>query len=79
MSQHQHQQLLIQILSVPQILRTYGKQFRQIQEQYSDGHDRRCAMGVVLSSFGWDAGELDSDSTTSLQAALLHIVKRRPS
>ena len=26
-------------------------------------------MGVVLSYFGWDAGELDSDSTTSLQTA----------
>ena len=69
MSQQQHQQLLIQILTVPQILRTYGKQFRQIQEQYSDGHDGRCAMSAVLSYFGWDAGELNSDITTSLQAA----------
>jgi len=63
------QQLLIQDLTVSQILRTYGKQFRQITERYSDGRNGRCAMGVILYYFGWD-GELDSDITTSLQAAL---------
>ena len=65
----QQQQVLKQELTVPQILRTCGKQFRQITERYSDGHNGRCAMGVVLSYFGWD-GKLDSDITTSLQAAL---------
>ena len=65
----QQQQLLIDDLTVSQILRTYGEQFRQITERYSDGHNGRCAMGVIMSYFGWD-GELDSDITTSLQAAL---------
>ncbi|MGH9976994.1 MAG: hypothetical protein ACRD8Z_14335 [Nitrososphaeraceae archaeon] len=65
----QQQQLLIQDLTVSQILRTYGKQFKQITERYSNGRNGRCAVGVVLSYFGWD-GKLDSDITTSLQAAL---------
>jgi hypothetical protein len=33
----QQQQLLKQDMTVSQVLRTYGKQFRQIQERYSDG------------------------------------------
>ena len=64
-----HQQLLAQELTVSQILLNYGKQFRQITERYSDEHDGRCAMGVVLSYFGWD-GNPDSDITMSVQAAL---------
>jgi hypothetical protein len=65
------QQLLLKQkeLTVPQILRTYGKQFTQITERYSDGHNGRCAMGVIMSYFGWD-GVHDSDITASLQAAL---------
>jgi hypothetical protein len=65
------QQLLLKQkeLTVPKILRTYGKQFTQIQSQYSDGRNGRCAMGVIMSYFGWD-GAHDSDITTSLQAAL---------
>ncbi|HZA70235.1 MAG TPA: hypothetical protein VE548_11105 [Nitrososphaeraceae archaeon] len=47
--------LLKQELSVSQILRVNGKQFTQITEQYSDGRNGRCAMGVILSYFGWDA------------------------
>ena len=47
------QQLLLrQELTVSQILRTYGKQFRQITERYSDGHDGRCALGVIMSYYG---------------------------
>jgi hypothetical protein len=65
----QQQQLLTQNLTVSQILRTYGKQFKQIKEQYSDGQNGRCAIGVIMSYFGWD-GKLNSDITTSLQAAL---------
>ena len=39
MSKRQQQvQLLNQELTVSQILRIYGKQFRQITEKYSDGH-----------------------------------------
>jgi hypothetical protein len=65
----QQQQLLTQDVTVSQILRTYGKQFRQITKQYSDGHNGRCAIGVVMSYFGWD-GKHDSDITASIQAAL---------
>ena len=64
------QQLILkQQLTVSQILRTYGKQFRQITNCYSDGRDGRCAISVILSYFGWD-GKLDSDLTPSIQAAL---------
>jgi hypothetical protein len=49
------QQLLLKHeLAISQILRTYGKQFRQIRLQYSDGHNGRCAIGVLMSYFGWD-------------------------
>ena len=51
----QQQQLLKkQELTVSQILRTYGKQYSQITGQYSDGHDGRCALGVIMSYYGWD-------------------------
>ena len=51
----QQQQLLKkQELTVSQILRTYGKQFSQIMGQYSDGHDGRCVLGVIMSYYGWD-------------------------
>jgi hypothetical protein len=65
----QRQQLLKQDLTIPQVLRIYGNQFTQITGKYSDGHNGRCAMGVILSYFGWDA-RLDSDITTNSQAAL---------
>jgi hypothetical protein len=49
------QQLLLrQELTISQVLRTYGKQFTQVQTQYSDGHNDRCALGVIMSYFGWD-------------------------
>jgi hypothetical protein len=69
MIQQQQQQLLIKNLTVSQILRTYGKQYTQIREQYTDGINGRCAMGVILSYFGWD-GNPNSDITMSVQAAL---------
>jgi hypothetical protein len=56
-------------LTASQILRTYGKQYTQIREQYTDGINGRCAMGVILSYFGWD-GNPNSDITMSVQAAL---------
>ena len=65
----QQRQVLTQDLTISQILRTFGKQFRQITERYSDGHNGRCTMGVIMSYFGWD-GDHYSDITTSLQAAL---------
>ncbi len=70
----QQQQLLAQELTVSKILRTYGKQFRQITERYSDEHDGRCAMGVIWSYFGWD-GNHDSNMTMSIKASLPTLAK----
>jgi len=54
MMSQQKQQLLKQELTIPQILRSYGKQFVQIKKQYSDGDNGRCALGVIMSYFGWN-------------------------
>jgi hypothetical protein len=60
------QQLLLrQELTVSQILRTYGKQFRQVTERYSDGGNGRCAMGVIMSYYGWN-GQDDSQAASQL-------------
>ena len=59
-------------MSVSQILRTYGKQFRQIQMRYSDGHKGRCAIGLLMSFYGWD-GKDDLDATKRLLAALVEL------
>jgi hypothetical protein len=65
------QQLLLrQELTVSQILRTYGKQFTQIQNQYSDGGNGRCALGVIMSYYGWD-GQDDSQVTSKLLGTLI--------
>ena len=62
------QQLLLrQELTVSQILRTYGKQFRQIQLRYSDENNGRCAIGVLMSYFGWD-GRIDLNTANDLLA-----------
>jgi hypothetical protein len=69
------QQLLLrQKLTVSQILRTYGRQYRQIQMQYSDGHNGRCAIGVIMSYFGWDG--VDGFDTSRVLAAALGELKR---
>jgi hypothetical protein len=60
----QTQLTLQQEISISQVLRVYGKQFKQIKRRFSDGQDGRCAMGVILSYCGWD-GKLDSLSETS--------------
>ena len=63
------QQLLLrQDLTISQILRMYGKQFRQIQSQYSDGNNGRCDIGVIMSYFGWD-GSGSFEAVNSLLAA----------
>ena len=72
MSQQQQQQLLKQDMTVSQILRTYGKQFRQIQNLYSDGVNGRCALGVIMSYYGWD-GRDDSDAAELLLAASIQM------
>jgi hypothetical protein len=66
------QQLLLkqQELTVSHILRTYGKQFKQIPHQYSDGRNGRCAMGVIMSYFGWN-GKDDSAASGKLLGALI--------
>jgi hypothetical protein len=70
MTKQQLQPLLKQELTVSQILRTYGKQFRQITERYSDGHDGRCALGVLMSYYGWD-GQDDSQAASKLLGTLI--------
>lgn len=65
------QQLLLkQELTISQILRTYGKQFRQITKRYSDGHNGRCALGVIMSYHGWN-GHDDSDASSKLLGTLI--------
>jgi len=65
----QQKQLLRQELIIPQILRSYGKQFVQIRIQLSDGQNGRCALGVIMSYFGWN-GEDDSEASNRLLDAL---------
>jgi hypothetical protein len=67
---NQQQQLLKQELTISEILRTYGKQFRQITERYSDGHNGRCALGVIMSYYGWN-GQDDSEAATKLLGTLI--------
>ena len=64
------QQLLKQDLTVSQILRKYGKQFTQITERYSDGHNGRCAIGVIMSYYGWN-GKDDYHAGGKLLGALI--------
>ena len=65
------QQLLLkQELTISQILRTYGKQYRQITGRYSDGHDGRCALGVIMSYYGW-SGKDDSQAASQLLGTLI--------
>jgi hypothetical protein len=59
-------------MTISQILRTYGKQFRQIQMRYSDGQGGRCAIGLLMSFYGWD-GKDDLDATKRLLAALVEL------
>jgi len=56
--------------SVSQILRSYGKQFTQIRRQYTDGLGGRCAMGVIMSYYGWD-GKCITNAERKLYAALV--------
>ncbi len=65
------QQLLLrQELTVSQILRTYGKQFTQITERYSDGNNGRCAIGIIMSYFGWN-GKDDIRASRKLLSAFI--------
>ena len=51
-----------QVASISQIIRTYGKHFKQIRKRYTDGLGGRCVMGLsvlcyrshhVLLWLGW--------------------------
>ena len=42
-----------------EIIRSYGKQFEQIQHRYGDGKNGRCVVGVLASYFGWDGKSKD--------------------
>jgi len=64
----QQQQLLKQELTVSQFLRIHGKEFRQVRKRYSDGHDGRCAVGVIMSYYGWK-GKADSHAAEKLLGA----------
>jgi hypothetical protein len=57
-----------QELTISQILRIYGTQYIQITERYSDGHNGRCAIGVLMSYFGWD-GRDDSRASRKFLSA----------
>ena len=57
-------------LSISQIIRTCGKQFRQIRKQYTDGAGGRCVMGVIMSYYGWD-GKCITNAERRLYAALV--------
>jgi hypothetical protein len=61
----QQQQQLLKPEEVSQILRTYGKQFTQVRRRYSDGHNGRCAAGVIMSYCGWN-GKDDSKARGKL-------------
>jgi hypothetical protein len=66
-----NQQLLLkQEMTIAQILRTYGKQFVQIQKKYSDRLNGRCAIDVVMSYYGWD-GKDWTGASNKLFAALI--------
>ena len=69
MTMSQQQLLFKKESPISQILRTYGKQFKQIQFQYSDGDNGRCALGVIMSYYGWN-GKDDSQPARKLSLAL---------
>jgi hypothetical protein len=54
------------------VLRTYGKQFEQITERYSNGRDGRCALGVIMSYYGWN-GKDNSKAPRKLSSALIEL------
>jgi hypothetical protein len=68
----QQQQLLKRDMPISQILRTHGKQFTQIQLRYSDGHNGRCVIGLIMSYFGWN-GKNSPGSAQRLLAAFVSL------
>ena len=62
-------ELFADVLNITRTTNTW-KKFKQIQLQYSDGHDGRCALGVIMSYFGWN-GKDDSQATSKLLGILI--------
>ncbi|MCD6038475.1 MAG: hypothetical protein K0S67_2368 [Nitrososphaeraceae archaeon] len=56
--------------SISQIIRTYGKHFKQIRKRYTDGLGGRCVMGLIMSYYGWD-GKCITNAERRLYAALV--------
>ena len=56
--------------SLSQIIRTYGKHFKQIRQRYTDGLGGRCVMGLIMSYYGWD-GKCITNAERRLYAALV--------
>ena len=56
--------------SISQIIRTYGKYYKQIRKRYTDGLGGRCVMGLIMSYYGWD-GKCITNAERRLYAALI--------
>jgi hypothetical protein len=56
--------------SISQIIRTYGKHFKQVRKRYTDGLGGRCVMGLIMSYYGWD-GKCITNAERKLYAALV--------
>jgi hypothetical protein len=54
--------------SISQIIRTYGKYYKQIRKRYTDGQAGRCVMGLIMSYYGWD-GKCITNAERRLYAA----------
>ena len=65
-------QQLRQAPTISHILRTFGKQFTQVRRGFSDGLNGRCAIGVIMSYYGWD-GRDDLDAAKILLGSLLEL------
>ena len=61
---------LKQEATISQIIRTYGKYYKQIRKQYTDGLGGRCVMGLIMSYYGWD-GKCITNAERRLYAALV--------
>ncbi len=44
----------------------------QVRKRYSDGHNGRCAVGVLMSYHGWN-GKDDSEAVRKLMKALVEL------
>ena len=56
--------------SISQIIRTYGKYYKQIRKRYTDGLGGRGVMGLIMSYYGWD-GKCITNAERRLYAALI--------